>query len=303
MALLAILLPSVLAPVSTFRADPFPTGGPTYAAADGAMNILLIGSDTRSATLGEIASGAPTNERSDTLMLVHISADRSRVAVVSLMRDLFVAIPGHGTTKLNAAFSYGGVPLTIATVEQLLHVNIDHVAVMDFDGFASMSEAVGGVPVTAPFAFDSRNMPGYHFTAGRNVVSGQRALAFVRERYAFADADFQRVRDQQSFIQGMLEVVLHGNRSIGQLTNLAQTTREFVTVDRGLSTFAMARLAWSLRHIDPATNTYMTAPTLGTGTEDGQSVVFPDTVRMLELGQAIAADNSISASLGGDRAP
>lgn len=301
LALIAILLPTVIAPVTTFSSNPFPENRPVYTATPGAMNVLLIGSDTRAANLGDVASGARTGERSDTLMLVHVDANRDRIAVISLMRDLFVPVPGHGVTKLNAAFSYGGVPLTIVTVEQLLHVHVDHVAVIDFEGFAAMSDAVGGVPVNSPKAFDSRNMPGYHFTAGRNIVSGQRALAFVRERYAFPDADFQRVRDQQSFMEGLLGVVLHGNRSVGQMTGLARQVRAFVTVDRGLSTLAAVRLGWNLRNLDIASNTYLTAPTLGTGTENNQSVVYPDTVRMLELGVAIAQDRPIPAALGGDR--
>lgn len=300
-ALIAVLIPTVVAPVHRFDGNPFPTDRQSYAAVPGAMNVLLIGSDTRAATLGDVTSGKSTGERSDTMILVHVDAARDQVAVVSLMRDLYVPVPGHGTTKLNAAFSYGGVPLTVQTVETLLKTRIDHVGIVDFDGFAAMSDAVGGVPVDSPKAFSSRNMPGYHFDAGRNVIAGQKALAFVRERYAFPDADFQRVKNQQAFVAGLVDVAFHGGADLVKLTRLARAVGQNVTVDDGFTTRTAVQLGWSLRKLPTRDYLYLTAPTAGTGTEHGQSVVYPDKQRMAALQSALTNDKTITPDMGGNR--
>lgn len=184
-------------------AEAFPDEGTRPRAVDGSTNILLIGSDSRTG-LSDVRSGKATGERSDTLMLVNVPKDGAGITVMSLMRDLWVTIPGHGSAKLNAAFSWGGVPLTVQTVEALLAVRIDHVMVVDFGGFGSMATALGGVDVWSDKAFQSRNMPGYKYQKGYNLVEGAKALAFVRERYSFADADYQRVRNQQAFIRALV---------------------------------------------------------------------------------------------------
>jgi LCP family protein required for cell wall assembly len=117
-----------------------------------AQNWLLVCSDRRAdrATTGRDANqplwryGA---QRADTIMLVHLPADRDRAYLVSFPRDSWVPIQGHGKVKLNAAFSFGGPPLLIATIEGLTGVRVDHFAILDFEGFKSMADALGGVNV------------------------------------------------------------------------------------------------------------------------------------------------------------
>src|SRR5215208_2936191 len=121
-------------------------------AAGRAQHWLLVGSDRRAA---QATTGRDANEplwrygaqRADTIILVHLPADRGRIYVVSFPRDAWVPIQGHGNAKLNAAFSFGGPPLLIATIEQLTGVRIDHFAILDFEGFRSMADALGGVSV------------------------------------------------------------------------------------------------------------------------------------------------------------
>lgn len=279
--------------VQTLGGDPFPTDR-VAAGADGSENILLLGSDTRLAELGDITSGTSTGQRSDTMLLVHIPADHQDVEVMSIMRDLWVPIPGHGEGKINAAFSYGGVPLAIQTVEQLLSTRIDHVAVIDFDGFAAMSTALGGVDVQSPKAFTSKNMRGYTFTAGTNHVEGQRALAFVRERYAFPDSDYQRVRNQQSFLEGVVAQVtsVDGPADIGTLNTFTATTSKYVAVDDGLDFQQLVKTGISLRKVHPGEIHFFTLPTAGTGTSpDGQSIVQVDQQAVSGIRSALQSDS------------
>lgn len=278
-------------------AGAFPTEDTRPPSVNGATNILLIGSDTRSG-LNDVLSGKRTGERSDTLMLINIPADGSGVTVISLMRDLWVPVPGHGSAKLNAAFSWGGVPLAVQTVESLLKTRIDHVMVVDFGGFGSISTALGGVEVWSDRAFESKNMPGYSFTKGLNRVEGSSALAFVRERYSFAEADYQRVRNQQAFIRALLLRFIN----TGVLTNPLKlqsavgTLARYIVADDGLTSAAVAGLAFTSRGLSASTIATWTLPTAGTGTSpDGQSIVLVDESR-LELVRTALADDDLATT-------
>ncbi len=268
-------------------AAPFPTGD-RPAATEGAQNVLLIGSDSRAdrGPAGDDAGG-----RSDTLMLAHVPADRKGVQLVSIMRDSWVDVPGHGTAKINAAFSWGGVPLTVQTVEQLLDIRIDHVAEIDFAGFEDMTDALGGVTVDSPTAFEAQ---GHRFTAGPNRLDGAQALTFVRERHAFADADHTRVRNQQAFMRGVFDEAL----SRGTLTNpgrvheFVAATSAHLSVDAGLDAATLGRLGWSLRGVGPEDLVTTTLPTAGSGTSpDGQSYVTLDEPARAALSLALRSDD------------
>lgn len=143
-------------------------------------NILLLGSDTRTGADAALVSGS----RADTIMLMHIPADGKGVYIISIMRDTWVNIPGYGPAKINAALNYGGISLQVATVENLVGVKIDHVAEIEFEGFKSLVNAIGGVDVQVPFAFTSNV---WTFTPGLMHLNGSGALSFVRERYSFAE--------------------------------------------------------------------------------------------------------------------
>ena len=165
-------------------------------------NILLLGSDTRTGADAALVSGS----RADTIMLMHIPADGKGVYIISIMRDTWVDIPGYGTAKVNAALNYGGVSLQVATIENLVGVKIDHVAEIEFEGFKSLVNAIGGVDVQVPFAFTSNV---WTFTPGLMHLNGSGALSFVRERYSFADGDYQRVRNQRAFLRGLYLSLIH----------------------------------------------------------------------------------------------
>jgi LCP family protein required for cell wall assembly len=259
------------------------------AASTGARNILLLGSDSR-ATTDRHDLAAAGGQRSDVVMLAHIPADRSGISITSIMRDTWVPIPGHGEAKVNAALAWGGVPLVVQTVEGLVGARIDHVAIIDFEGISGMTEALGGVTVDNSTAFTSG---GRFYAAGPITVEGAEALRYVRERHAFADADYQRVRNQQALLQGILSRAI--SRDVlgdpAQLLAFVSETSRFLTVDAGFTASRAASLAYSLRGVDSGDLTLFTLPTAGTGTSpDGQSIVRLDPAATSGLRDALAHD-------------
>lgn len=264
---------------------PEPTG-----AAASAQNILLLGTDTR----GEVVSiDDIAGQRSDTMMVAHIPADRQGVTVMSIMRDCWVEISGHGMAKVNAALAYGGVPLAVQTVESLIGVPIDHVAIFDFTGFIGVTDAVGGVDIDNPTEFDSYHLRGTTFAQGRIHLDGAQALAFARERYAFIDGDYTRVRNQQAFIAALLDKVLSSDTALnpGRVSSTLDAITPYLKVDTGFTSAYVAGLALELRDLDKADITFFTMPTLGTGTsDDGQSIVLVDPEGLAEVRAGFAND-------------
>ncbi|GAA1358689.1 LCP family protein [Arthrobacter koreensis] len=268
----------------------------TSAAAD-SRNILLIGSDTRE-------PGA--DARSDTMMLVHVPGDRSAVYVMSIMRDTWTQIPGHGEHKINAAMALGGVPLMVETVQDMIGVPIDHVAVIDFDGFKGLTEALGGVEVDNAQAFQSEGANGEYFAAGPLTLQGDSALKFVRERYAFADGDYQRVRNQQAFMRGLLTKLISAETLANPVRLSAATgaISPYLSVDEGLDAMRVGELAIELRGVRAGDIEVFTLPNAGIGTStDGQSIVLPDEAAVSGLSEALKSDTvgQYARSLNGER--
>jgi LCP family protein required for cell wall assembly len=189
------------------------------------------------------------------------------------MRDSWVEIPGLGENKVNAAMALGGVRLTVQTVESIIQARIDHVAVIDFSGVKQLSNSLGGVDVTNDIEF---SVGAYDFPSGPISVSGDEALAFVRERYSFTDGDYQRVKNQQKFVQGAISKIV----SLDVLANpwvlatTAPSLGRMLAVDPGLDFNYMAAKAIEFRDFDQSSLTFFTLPSTGTGMVGDQSVVF-----------------------------
>jgi LCP family protein required for cell wall assembly len=265
---------------------PTPTGDATTG-----QNILLLGSDTRGAN--DESTTDLTGQRSDTIMVVHLPANRENIYVMSIMRDSWVDIPGQGEAKINAAMSYGGVPLAVQTIEGLLGARIDHVAIVDFTGFEGLTDALGGVDIDNPVGFDSSSLPGHYFAKGTQRLNGTEALAFVRERYAFADGDFQRARNQQAFIKAVLGKSLTPETltNPAKISDLVGAIAPYLAVDDGLNSAFVAGLAVKLRDVRVNDVTFFTLPTSGTGTSpDGQSIVVIDQEKLKAVQQGFQTD-------------
>jgi LCP family protein required for cell wall assembly len=250
-----------------------------------------VGSDSRVNARAAAMAGAKSDQRADTLVLVHLPADRQSVYGISVLRDLWVGIPGHGAAKINAGLELGGLPLMKQTMEALFQQPIDHAVMLDFEGFSALTDALGGVDVDIKLPFTSTVDTRHYFPAGVNRLNGAQALAFVRERQAFPDADYQRVRNQQTFLKAALAKLVNegGLADRNTVRQLVGTVLPHITVDRGFTLESLERLAFSLRSTPPGSGTFFTLPTAGTGTSrDGQSIVLPDPAAIAAVSAALA---------------
>jgi LCP family protein required for cell wall assembly len=206
-----------------------------------AENWLLVGSDRRAAqgsTGGD--AGEPLwrygAQRADTIMLVHLPADRGRVYLVSFPRDAWVPIQGYRNAKLNAAFSFGGPPLLIATIERLTGVRVDHFAILDFDGFRSMTDALGGVNVRVVRMVrdPARKVV---WPAGIHRLDGARALDFVRQRRNLPGGDLGRIKRQQAFLKALAGQVVDRGTLVNplKLNAFLEAATRAVNVDESLT--------------------------------------------------------------------
>ena len=245
-----------------------------------AVDVLLLGSDSRDADAGD--------GRSDTIMLLHLDADRKHAYLISFPRDMWVSVPGHGTTKINAAYSYGGSKLMAQTVNRLTGIEIDHAAIVDFSGFADLTAAVGGVTVTNTQAFRTH---GYDYPKGKIKISGKKALWFVRDRHDLADGDFDRAANQRKVVKALAAKIASPSTlaSPSRLSGVIKTVSKYVTVDSGLRDSTIVGLAGSMKSAAGSLVT-LQAPISGTATIDGQSVDEVDTKKMRKLAKALQND-------------
>jgi LCP family protein required for cell wall assembly len=264
--------------------------------ASGPVNILVAGIDTRSGLTRqqeiELHVGNDVSMNSDTLMLVHISADHDRVQEISLPRDSWVDIPGHGMNKINAAIGIGGPPLMVKTVEQATGLVINDYIEVDFLGFVKVIDALGGVNICLPFAVDD-SYTGLHMSAGVHHVDGVTALKFARDRHSFAASDLARIDDQQQLLSSLFtEATTAGILANPfRLQEFVSSLTSAVTVDSG---FNLVRLADELRGIRSEDITFTTVPiaTASYMAPDGQEAVLWDTSAARALFESLKNDTA-----------
>ena len=258
---------------------------------EGTENWLLVGSDSRAdaPTTGEGNQvWKPGQQRTDTIMLLHLPADRKKAYIISFPRDSWVEIPGYGNQKINAAFSFGGPKLLIETMENLTGIRIDHYGAIDFEGFKAMTDALGGVTVNIKQSvYDPARKK--QWTAGKQKLNGEEALLFVRQRYNLPNGDFDRIKRQQAFLSALAKQAA----ARGTLTNPLKLDRflsalsKSISVDEGVSAGDLRSLALSMRSVRVSDVTFMTLPHKGTGMRGKQSVVFVDGAKAKQLFDAV----------------
>ncbi|SDF42777.1 transcriptional attenuator, LytR family [Blastococcus aurantiacus] len=282
-----------VADASVNRTDAIPTDGNTGGGGS-AMNLLLVGNDSRTTLSKELQSelhtGGDQGFNTDTMILVHVPADGSRASFVSFPRDSYVEIPGYGKDKLNAAYAYGrqnapegaseeeksgqGAQLLVQTISGLTGLKIDHYAEVDLLGFFNLTEVVGGVEVNLCRAVDDRKYSGAVFPAGPQVISGADAVKFVRQRHGLPRVDLDRIVRQQVFIGGVLRKMLSEDvmLDLGRQRQLAEAASKALTVDRDLE---LLDLAQQMQSVTAGSIEFQTIPivTPDGRDEDGRSIV------------------------------
>ncbi|WP_174673904.1 LCP family protein [Streptomyces pluripotens] len=264
----AVAAPSVSAPAAA--ASP-PTGS---------LNILVLGSDSRSSKADKaLGGGDSTGARSDTAMVVHIEAGRTKATVVSIPRDTLVTRPscplasGGSTavahhTMFNSAYAVGGPVCAVKTVESITHVRMDHYVEIDFSGFAKLVDALGGVDVTTDQDIDD-NRSHLHLKAGAHHLDGTQALALARTRHGIGDGSgLGRIGLQQKLVKALLEQMAATDllTDPAGLYRAADAVTACLTTDTGLDSLSkLMRFGRSLKgltasHVTTVTMPVVTAP-------------------------------------------
>ncbi|MEU3900312.1 LCP family protein [Streptomyces sp. NPDC045251] len=293
---------------SNIKKDPLNLGdnkvaAPTpNAAGQTPLNILVIGSDARDSEENQQLGGARetfgSTPLADVQMLVHLSADRSNMSVVSMPRDTLVQIPkctdpddgkvypaSEGRTMTNQSLGHGGPGCTVATWQELTGIHIDHFIMVDFAGVVSMADAVGGVPVCVDANIHSRDSKGHgsglKLEKGTHPVKGEQALQWLRTRYGFEDgSDLARAKAQHMYLNSLVRT-LRENATLSspnKLRRLAEEATRALTVDPGLDTVKkLYDLSNELRKVEPERITMTTMPNRYVGarvepTEDAEKL-------------------------------
>jgi LCP family protein required for cell wall assembly len=247
-----------------------------------AINYVLMGSDSR-----DVSNAG--HGRSDVLMVMHLAADRKSAYMISFPRDMYVPIPGHGKNKINAAFAFGGPQLTVRTLEGLLDTRMDHVALIDFEGFIQLTEDLGGVRVYNKYASVSS---GYNFPVGNVTLRGEEALAYVRERKQLPHGDLDRAERQRAVLQAILAKGLAKDTvsNPAKFVSFARGVALHVTVDDQLTEKELRKTALSLR-MSPDDVHMLQAPISGFGTSPTkQSIDIVDKKKLAQLASALQSD-------------
>lgn len=276
------------------------------------LNFLVVGTDGRDKLTPQEKEkyhlGGEPCHCTDTLMLVHLSADRDRVSIISLPRDSYAEVPAHTDAvtgkqraehaiKLNAAYAEGGPNLTVRTVEHMTGVHIDHYLEVDFTTFMRSVDTVGGVEIcTVRPLHDSHT--GLDLPVGKSQLNGGQALQYVRSRHVDGSADLGRMQRQQRF----LAALIHKITSSGVLMNpirfrdVADSMVQSVRADSGFGANDLVDLGQAMRGFTPSSSEFTSVP-LGKLAEPVPGVgstVRWDPVAAPKLFQAIREDKPIA---------
>ena len=283
---------------------------PEYEGERGPLNILVMGSDSREGEGNDLESKGATDERSDTTILIHVSADRKDAYAVSLPRDAVIdrpdcrvkgeTVPGEQAAMFNTAFTVGGAQCTIQTVEELTGIYIDHFVTVDFNGFKDMVDAVGGVEVCIPKDVDDDEFD-IHLDAGTQELTGQDALNYVRERHVLSlTGDIGRMKRQQAFIASMVNKVMSAGTLSrpDQVYSFLDAATDSIAVDEDLDSLgALFDLVTQFKDTGLARIKFVTVPFAEYAPDPNRLVWAPEAK---DLWKRIRADERLGEDFADD---
>jgi LCP family protein required for cell wall assembly len=251
------------------------TLAPVAPSEKGQLNILLMGVDARQ------GQSIDVGVRPDSLSVLHLDPETGSCRILAIPRDTRTELPGYGQSKVNHALAVGGVPYEILVVEQLLGIQIDHYGLIDFAGIQGLVDAVGGVTVDNPVAF---NHLGFSFAAGDITLNGEQALVYARYRYDNR-GDFGRIERQQQVIRAIIDQA-SGMDVVQSANSLLNNLEDHFKTD--LSPTDLIGLATQYR-------SSCTAETLQVGHLNGDVATFMDPLLNMNLSYVIVSDDEIAA--------
>ncbi|GAA4200490.1 LCP family protein [Microbispora amethystogenes] len=265
-----------------------------------ALNVLIVGSDQRDGANAKY--GKFPGERTDTIILAHISPNRDGAVLISFPRDSLVQLPACSAKgdrlpgqrphvgMINESFNSGGIGCTWRTIERLTQIHIDHFVKVDFTGFKAMVNALDGVPVCLPQAVNDKKAL-LTLPAGRQVLKGEQALGYVRARYSLGDgSDIGRIQRQQMFLASMAKKAMSGETLTDPATlfGFLDAVTKAITTDPDLTIGVMKDLAMSAKGLTAGQIRFVTTPWRYSVTNPGRvEWVQPQAKRLFTM---VAAD-------------
>lgn len=266
----------------------------TQTSGDDPYYVLLLGSDARA---------TDTTSRSDTIILTRVDPSKGRVTLVSIPRDTKVEIPGHGTQKINAAYAFGGASGAVDVVSEFAGVKISHYAEIHFDELEKVVDDLGGIWVNVPVSNDQTGASntGMSIRSGEQLMDGATALSFARERYGYAEGDFQRAENQRLVVQGIANKVM--TMSPAQVPGTVQSLAGSISTDYDVND--LIGLAQAFQKAYPYVSFYSCMTPSTTETIGGVSYTITledEWKQMMELVDAGKDPSAASVSTNGTKA-
>ncbi|MEU5986755.1 LCP family protein [Streptomyces sp. NPDC047434] len=269
---------------------------------------LIVGSDSREGMSAEekkkLHTGSAAGKRTDSMMI--LAACGSGNTMISLPRDSWVTIPSfvgsesgkkytaRGATKLNAAYAMDGPELLVRTVEFNTGLRIDHYAEIGFAGFANIVDALGGVDMNIEKGFKDKNS-GADFQAGEQTLNGEQALAFVRTRYAFAQSDLARTKNQQKFLSALANQAATPGTILNpfKLYPTLGAGLDTLIVDKDMSLYDLGKMFFAMKGINGGDGKSMNMPISGTAPQGSLKWDMP---KVKQLVQQIQNDEKVTVT-------
>jgi len=276
-------------------------------AASKGYDYVLVGSDSRegltAAQQRQLHTGTTKvaeGKRTDSIILVHVPSGDGQPALISLPRDSYVPIPGHGHNKINAAYTLGGPKLLVRTIEKVTDVRIDGYVEIGFGGFASVVDSLDGVDICVARAMDDRRA-GINLKPGCQTLDGPKALGYVRARYSDPLGDIGRAKRQRQFLGAIMHKALSPSTALipWRYYGFATTAGAGLTVGQDTTLRDVTRVLQAMRAVSNGQGLSLTVPVSNPSLSTNVgSVVKWDTRKAVALFTAIRDDKALTVAPG-----